>query len=114
MNNIHDEIEFNEDDAVEYIWSFIPEVDRKSLTREDIQNVLDLIYDYYDNEGLISEDTAESASIDEEQMYNYIKENAAKYDCSLSDELIQLILDGEFEYGVSIGIYSEDDEDSED
>lgn len=47
-------------------------------------------------------------------MYNYIRENAAKYDCSLSDEQIQLILDGEFEYGVSIGIYSEDDGDSED
>lgn len=110
MKDNNEEIEFNEDDAVEYIWNFIPEVDRKNLTKDDIQIVLDLIYDYYDNEGLISEDTAEAASIDEDKMYNYIKENADKEELTLSDEQIQLILDGEFEYGVSIGIYSEEDE----
>lgn len=110
MNNDCDEIEFNEEDAIDYILDFIPEVDRKGLERDDIQDVLDLIYDYYDAEGLIDEDTAEEASIDEEKMFNYIKENAAKNDIKLSDEQLQLIMEGEYEYGVSIGIYSDDDE----
>ncbi len=111
MKNEFDEIEFNEDDAIDYILDFIPEVDRKAVSRNDIQDVLDLIYDYYDAEGLIDEDTAESASIDEEEMYRYIQEHASKYGLSLSNELIQLIIDGEFEYGVSIGIYSAEDDD---
>ncbi len=110
MKKEYDEIEFNEDDAIDYILDFIPEDDRKAVTRDDIQDVLDLIYDYYDSEGLISEDTAESASIDEEEMYRYIREHASKYGLSLSNELIQLIIEGEFEYGVSIGIYSADDD----
>ncbi len=104
-----EELEFNEDDAIRYILDFIPQEDRKGLNKEKIQFVLDAIYDYYESEGLIQEDTAEEASIDEEQMLNFVRKEAEEEQLEISDEQIQLILEGEFEYGVSIGIYEPED-----
>lgn len=109
MTTDNEELVFDEDEAIDFIWNYIPEEDKQSLTKDDIQYILDVVYDYYESEGLIEEDTAEEASIDEEKMYNYIKKAVSKDNMQITDELIQLILDGEFEYGVSIGIYGEED-----
>lgn len=109
MNTDNEELVFDENEAIDFIWNYIPEEDKQSLTKDDIQYILDVVYDYYESEGLIEDDTAEDASIDEEKMYNYIKTAVSKDNMQITDELIQLILDGEFEYGVSIGIYEEED-----
>ena len=109
MNKDCEELEFNDEEAVRYILNFIPKEDRKGLTEDTVQFVLDAIYDYYDAEGLIDEDTAEEASIDEERMLDFVRNAAVKEKVQISDEQIQLILEGEFEYGVSIGIYEPED-----
>ncbi len=101
---------FDEDAAVRFIMDFIPEEDRKNLTEDDIMYVLDVIDEFYESEGLLSEDeTAEEASIDEEKMYNYVLKAAKKDNVEISTEQLQLILEGEFAYGVEIGIYEEED-----
>jgi hypothetical protein len=41
-------------------------------------------------------------------MFKYIKKCSKKDKMGLTDEDIELILDGEFEYGKSIGIYDEE------
>ena len=108
MNTDNEELVFDEDDAIRFILDFIPEEDKKDLTEDDVQYVLDVIYDYYEKEGLIEEDTAEAASIDEEAMFKYVHDAIKKDKMHITDEQIQLILEGEFEYGVSIGIYEEE------
>ncbi len=101
---------FDEDAAVRYIMDFIPEEDRNNLTEDDIVYVLDVIDEFYESEGLLSEDeTAEEASIDEEKMYNYVLKAAKKDQINITTEQLQLILEGEYDYGVSIGIYEEED-----
>ncbi len=101
---------FDEDAAVRFIMDFIPEEDRKNLTEDDIVYVLDVIDEFYESEGLLSEDeTAEEASIDEEKMYNFVLKAAKKDNVEISTEQLQLILEGEYEYGVSIGIYADED-----
>ncbi len=104
-----EELIFDEDAAVRFIMDFIPEEDRKNLTEDDIMYVLDVIDEFYESEGLLSEDeTAEEASIDEEKMYNFVLKAAKKDNVEISTEQLQLILEGEYEYGVSIGIYEEE------
>ncbi len=109
MNTENEELVFDENEAIRFIMDFIPEEDRGSLTDDDIQYVLDVIYDYYESEGLIDEDTAEEAQIDEEKMLEYVRKAVKKDKMKITDEQIQLILEGEFEYGVSIGIYEADE-----
>lgn len=101
---------YDEDDAVKFILGFIPKEDKASITEDKIEYVLDVVYEFYDENGLIDEDSAEEASIDEEEMFNYILKTAKKDKIELTEDDIQLILDGEYEYGKSIGIYSESDE----
>jgi hypothetical protein len=70
---------------------------------------LDVVYEFYDENGLIEEDSTEEASIDEEEMFKYILKVSKKDKMQLTEEEVQLILEGEFEYGKSIGIYREEE-----
>lgn len=99
---------YDEDDAVKFILNFLPAEAKTKIDDTVIEYVLDVVYDFYDENGLIDEDSTEEASIDEEEMFKFIKKCAKKDKMNLTDEDIQLILEGEFEYGKSIGIYNED------
>lgn len=101
---------YDEDEAVKFILDYIPAESKDRINEEKIEYVLDVVYDFYDENGLIDEDSTEEASIDEEEMFKYILKNSQKDKMELNEEDIQLILDGEFEYGKSIGIYKEDEE----
>ena len=101
---------YDEDEAVKFILDFIPVESKDRISDEKIEYVLDVVYDFYDESGLIDEDSTEEASIDEEEMFKYILKNSEKDKMGLSEDDIQLILDGEFEYGKSLGIYKEDEE----
>ncbi len=104
----NDLLVYDEDEAVKFILKSLPEESKKNIDDTKIEYVLDVIYDYYDENGLIEEDSTEEASIDEELMFNYIKKCVKKDKMELSDDDIQLILDGEYEYGKSLGIYEEE------
>jgi hypothetical protein len=100
---------YDEDDAVKFILNSISKEDLGSIDETKIEYVLDVVYDYYEENGLIDEDSTEEASIDEEQMSQFILKTAAKDKITLTQDELQLILDGEFEYGKSLGIYEDED-----
>ena len=100
---------YDEDDAVKFILNFLPEDAKKSIDDSKIEYVLDVVYEFYDENGLIEEDSTEEASIDEEEMFKYILKVSKKDKMQLTEEEVQLILEGEFEYGKSIGIYREEE-----
>jgi len=99
---------YDEDDAVKFILNSLPAESKDKIDDTKIEYVLDVVYEFYDENGLIDEDSAEEASIDEEEMFNYIKKCSKKDKMGLTDEDIELILEGEFQYGKSIGIYNEE------
>ena len=101
---------YDEDEAVKFILNFIPAESKERIDNDKIEYVLDVVYDFYDENGLIDEDSTEEASIDEEEMFKYILKSSKKDKIKLSEEDIQVILDGEYEYGKSLGIYREEEE----
>lgn len=101
---------YDEDDAVKFILNYMPAENKGKITVDQVEYVLDVVYDYYDENGLIDEDSTEEASIDEEDMFKFILKCSKKDKIKLSEDDIQLILDGEFEYGKSLGIYREDED----
>lgn len=101
---------YDEDEAVAFILDFIPTESKERIDEDKIEYVLDVVYDFYDENGLIDEDSTEEASIDEEEMFKFILKCSKKDKIELNEDDIQLILDGEFEYGKSLGIYREDEE----
>ena len=97
---------YDEEEAVKFILNHLPSAQKATIQDEKVEYVLDVIYDFYDEKGLIEEDTAEEANIDEEEMYKFLKKSAKKDKMSITDTEIQIILEAEYEYGKSIGIYN--------
>ncbi|NDV47839.1 hypothetical protein D0T49_12355 [Paludibacter sp. 221] len=105
MKKEEDLLVYDDDEAVNYILNFLPKEMRKRINQDEIEYMLDVIYDFYDEKGYIEEDSAEEASIDEEEMFKYIVKATKKDDVDISEDEIELILQGEYEYGKSIGVY---------
>ncbi|MDD4426772.1 MAG: hypothetical protein PHG64_00020 [Paludibacter sp.] len=97
---------YDEDEAVKFILNHLPAEAGKTIPDTKVEYVLDVIYEYYEEKGLIEEDTAEEANIDEEDMFLFLKKCVKKDKMDITDDEISLILEGEYEYGKSIGIYS--------
>ncbi len=96
---------YDEDEAVKFILNHLPAEEKENIPDIKVEYVLDVIYEFYDEKGLIQEDTAEEASIDEEEMFKFIKKCSKKDKMDITEKEIQLIIEAEFEYGKSIGIY---------
>jgi len=106
-------LEFDDSQAIEFIKNHLPEEQKTQIDENAIQYVLDLVCEYYEENGLFSDDDdeiseVEESEIAEDDMFNYISALVKKEKIfEMSDEQLQLILDGEFAYGKSIGIYEE-------
>ncbi len=105
--NDDDWLEYDDDAAVAFILDLLPEEVKKRVDEDTVKYVLDVIYDYYEENGLVEEDSVEEAIIDEEKMFDYICKAARRDGISLTEDDLQLILEGEYEYGVSIGVYED-------
>jgi len=107
MKPSEEELFYDDSEAIEFILNTLPEEIKKRINDTHIEYVLDVIYDFCEENGWIEEDSTEEAEIDEKAMFDYIKKAVKKDKFDLSDEEIEYILEGEFEYGKSIGIYYE-------
>lgn len=110
MNQQPDLIEFDDDEAIKFILNRLPKSILPHVTDDDVQYVLDLICDFYEKNNLMKDEEVAETTIAEDDMFNYIygimkKENVVE----MSENDLRLILEGEYEYGKSIGIYSEED-----
>lgn len=99
---------YDDVEAVKFIQKNIPQELKEKLNEDVINYVLDVVYDYYEEKGLIEEDSALEASIDEQDMLEYVLKAVKKDKIEIEQEEVQLILDGEYEYGKSLGIYVEE------
>jgi len=109
MKKTEEEIPVYDDDAlIEYALKLVPDEYKSRIDGDKIQYVLDVVYDYYDENGLINEDAVEEAMIDEEDLMKYALKAAKKDKIDLREEEIKFILDCEYDYGVSIGVYTEE------
>lgn len=100
---------YDEDEAVKFIQNLVPAELKVKLNEDIINYVLDVVYEYYEDNGLLDEDAVEETSIDEEDMLEFVIKSAKKDKIDLNEDDIQLVLDGEYEYGKSLGIYTEED-----
>ena len=103
-----------EKELLNYIWNLIPEADRQGMTQADVLLVLDLMDDYLVENGLLEEDeqageiTYLDGEIDETEQLNYLIEQTKSLGRPLTSEQLQLIMDGELQYGIEQGYYEEE------
>lgn len=101
-------LEYDDQAAVSYIQHYLTTQCNTQIPEDTIYYVLDTVYDFYEKKGFLSDDAALEASIDEEEMFDYLIDASKKDNIDITEESLQLILDGEYAYGKSLGIYSEE------
>ena len=94
-----------DDETLLYILDKFSDEEKKRIPKNAVQLVLDSMVDYYYDKNLISDNGKEEAEIDEDDMLKFIMQKISTSGFNISEEDVQLILDLEFDYGKSIGMY---------
>lgn len=97
---------YDEDDAVKFIRNYLPQELKEKFSDDDINYMVDLIYEFYDSKGYLDDNAEEEADIDEEELVEYVVKNARKngFDQFNPDEIV-FIVQGELEYCDSLGMF---------
>ena len=99
MSTNNDELLYDEDDSVKFIQNYLPQELKGKFSNDDINYIVDLIYDFYESNGMLDDDG-------EEEVVNYVIKNAQKDGVGkFEPEEITFIVQGELEYCDSINMF---------
>lgn len=107
MSNQEDLFIYDEDESVKFIQNYLPQDLKGKYSNDDINYVVDLIYDYYESKGFLNEtDEDVDVEIDEDDLIAYVVKSAKKDQVvKLDADDIQHIVQGELAYCDSINIF---------
>lgn len=99
MNENDKGLEYDDDEAVKFIQESMPNELKGQLTDDDINYIVDLIYEFYEDKGFLDDDADDSIEFDEEELVEYIIKNAkADNEASFTEEQVQAVIEGEIAY----------------
>ena len=102
---------YDEDNSVKYIQSSMPEDLKGQLSDDNIKYLVDLIYEYYEENGYLNDDADDDIEIDEEELIKYISKNAKAANIKkLTPEQVEAVIEGELAYCDTLDDEDEDDE----
>lgn len=91
-------MEFNEEEAIKYIIDALG-ADAGKIDEDEILNVIDIIWDYYDDNGLLDIDCGDDDEVNVDDLITYVKKVTAKdKHCPFSPEETERIVRAELEY----------------
>ena len=108
MSEKDDMLIYDEDDSVKIIQNYLPQEMKGKFSNDDINYIVDLVYDFYESKGFMNEDPEKDADveIDEEELIAYVIKNAKKDGVGKFEaEEISFIVQGELEYCDSINMF---------
>lgn len=106
MSTNNDELLYDEDDSVKFIQNYLPQELKGKFSNDDINYIVDLIYYFYESNGMLDDDGDDEIEIDEEEVVNYVIKNAQKDGVGkFEPEEITFIVQGELEYCDSINMF---------
>ena len=72
MSTNNDELLYDEDDSVKFIQNYLPQELKGKFSNDDINYIVDLIYDFYESNGMLDDDGDDEIEIDEEEVVSYV------------------------------------------
>ena len=101
----NDLLTYDEDEAVKFIRKNNPSL---ALDDEQINYVIDLMYEYYESRGLLDEEKDEAVEIADDELIEYVISTTRKEKIyTLSDDDITAVVEGELDYCDSLGIFED-------
>ena len=65
MSTNNDELLYDEDDSVKFIQNYLPQELKGKFSNDDINYIVDLIYDFYESNGMLDDDCDDEIKIEE-------------------------------------------------
>ncbi|SHG09813.1 hypothetical protein [Dysgonomonas macrotermitis] len=108
MSTELDPIGYDEDDAVKYIQNYLPQELKGRFSDDEINYVIDIIYEFYEDKGLLDESTSDEdvIDIDEDELIEFVLKNTKKDKLAkFTTEEVTFIIQGELAYCESLNIF---------
>lgn len=108
MSKEKDLIQYDEDEAVKYIQNYLPQEMKGKYSSDEINYIIDVIYDFYEDKGFMKDSVDEDSivDIDEDEMVEYVLKNTKKDKINnFEAEEIAFIIQAELAYCESIGMF---------
>ena len=99
-------LEYDEDDSLKFIQQYLPEEMQNAFSDDEINYIVDLVYEFYEEKGFLDESDDSEIEIDEEELLEYVMENAREDgDRDYTDEQIEAIVAGELAYCDTLNLF---------
>ena len=101
MSNQNDDFLYDDDEAVRFIQNYLPQDLKGKFSNDDILYILDLVYEYYETNGLFDDedDDDKEIEIDEDEVVEYVIKNLKRDKIGrFEPEEVTFIVQGEMEY----------------
>lgn len=99
---------YDDEAAIAYVRNQLPQELKEKLSDDDIVYITDLIYDYYESRGMLSEDVDEDEvfEFDEEDLLDYVEKSARKEGVvQLERDDLCFVVMAELDYEDSFGVF---------
>jgi len=99
-------LEYDEDDSLKFIQEHLPEEMQHEFSDDEINYIVDLVYEFYEEKGFLDEGDDTEIEIDEDELLEYIFKNARKDAIrDYTDEQIEAIVAGELAYCDTLNLF---------
>lgn len=103
--NEEDFLPYDDDEAIKFIRNQIPQELKEKFSDDDLNYLVDLIYEFYEDKGFLNDDDTE-VDIDLDELTAYVVKNAKKDKVGVyTEEEIQFVVDAEIAYCDSLGVF---------
>lgn len=102
-----DDFIYDETESVKFIQNYLPQELKDKFSDDDINYIVDLIYEFYDSKGYMDiDDDDTDIEIDEDELTEFVVKNALKDKVGKFEaEDIAFVVQGELAYCDSIHIF---------
>ena len=99
---------YDEEHAIAFIQNHLPQEMKGKFNNDDLNYIVDLIYEFYENKGYLDDNLAEDqeVEIDEDELIAFVVKQAKKDKVGIfSSEEVSFIVQGELAYCDSINLF---------
>ena len=103
-----EEFLYDEDESVKFIQNYLPQELKGKFSNDDINYIVDLIYEFYESKGFLDDQASDDVEVDinEDELADFVVKNAKKDGVGkYTPEEIAFIVQGEMEYCDSIHMF---------
>jgi DNA-binding GntR family transcriptional regulator len=96
---------YDDDEAIKFIRNQIPQELKEKFSDDDLNYLIDLIYEFYEEKGFLNDDDTE-VDIDLDELTAYVVKQSKKDKVgAYTEEEISFVVDAEIAYCDSLGVF---------